>query len=238
MSKLELININSIHLNFLSPLTKWKILDLKSLREESEYPSHPSNFEKLIRRLEKSKVLKSFKDPWSNRKFVYLSHHGLGLVGSEQKASLSSDSATHDAKVTQITRLLLEKAPFKDSQIAPFINMGEQGPEPDAILNGHQKNKLFRMAFELEINKKSQERIKSKISYYLKSGYYDYIFYMFCHKNIYQNYKNFIVDTFGKDRAYNKIMLFYNPTIFSRKIDLAQSQGICGHKEVSLDELF
>jgi hypothetical protein len=234
MTKLDMLQINSIHLNFLSPLNKWKILDLKSLREESEYPSHPRNFEKLISRLEKIKILKSFKDPWSNRKFVYLSHHGLGLVGSDSKDLLTSESASHDAKVTQLVRVLLERECVQSAEIAPVMSQNNQVTRPDAILKAKVNGKNVRIALELELVQKSKVRIKSKINYYLNSDYYDHVIYMFCQKNIYQNYKRYIESEFMNVKNLGKLKLFENPTIFSRQTDLEKSQGTNFKEEISL----
>ena len=239
MSVPNSLNVNSIHLQFLEPLTKWRILDLKGLRDEIDYPSHRSVFEKTIRRLEKANVLKSFKDPWSNRKFVYLSQMGEKLVNdSGSPLSICEETIVHDAKVSQVTRIMMERRFFKEVTIEHQLSgKKNKGQQPDALILGSKDGTDFTMAFELELSKKSKDRIKTKIRGYLESGYYNYVFYMFCSSSIMKNYKGFIEEEFGKE-AFRKLMFFWNPTILSRKLDLNKGNGYFKSKEVRFDEIF
>jgi len=238
MASPDFLNINSMHLQFLTPLNKWRILDLKNLREEIDYPLHPSGFEKTIRRLEKAKILGSFRDPWSRRKFVYLSENGEMLVNdSGRKIALSNETFLHDAKVSEFTKKLLETTFFTDVILEHQIREVGKGEVPDARLTGERKGVAFSMAFELEITRKSKDRIKAKINRYLQSDYYDYVLYLFCSKPIWEGYRRFIQEEFG-ERGFQKVMLFWNPTILSKKIDPNEGIGYFKSKEVKFDELF
>ena len=238
MSMPNFLNVNSIHLHFLAPLSKWRILDLKSLREEADYPLHPDGFAKNIRKLEKAQILKSFKDPWSRRKYIYLTPTGEKLVNdSGRPSSLSEETIVHDAKVSQIVRLLLERSTFQKVELEHEIKSGDIAKLPDSILYGKKGGVDFTMAFELEFTRKSKERIKDKIGKYLGSGYYDYVLYMFCSENVFKSYKNTIGENFG-EQAFKKVMLFWNPTLMSKRIDLHSGGGYFKNKEVSFVELF
>lgn len=238
MSVPNYLNINSIHLQFLAPLAKWRILDLKSLREEVDYPLHPDGFAKNIRKLEKAQVLRSFQDPWSRKKYIYLSSEGEKLVNDTGKPlSISEETIVHDAKVAQFVRLMLERSTINEAILEHEINGKGLGQQPDAVLFGEKKGVKFSMAFELEFTRKSKARIKEKVSKYISSSYYDYVLYLFCSKNVFNSYQTTIRENFGED-AFRKVMLFWNPTLMSRKIDLNSGGGQFKSKEVSFEELF
>jgi hypothetical protein len=237
LSKESLININSLHLDFLKPLTDWRILDMQSLREECDYRYHTTSFEKLIRRLERSNIVKSFKDPLNNRKFIYLSTLGENLIGAKRKTSISEETMFHDSRVTLITRELLERSCFQRSELEHQIGNSSMAFVPDAALIGEKNGVSFKLAFELELTRKSKDRIKSKLSHYLGNDYYNYIFYMFCNEGVMQSYLKNIEENFNDD-ALSRVILMTNKTIMSRKMKLSESFGYFKKKEVCIDDLF
>ena len=234
----KLLNVNSIHLQFLSPLLKWRILGLKELREEINYPSHPTVFEKLIRRLERAQVINSFRDPWSNQKFIFLSDAGGRILGAgESHLKVTEETMLHDAKVAQFTRLLINRETFYEAKLEHDLSGNNLTWQPDSILWGKKKGKRFTMAFELELTRKSKSRIREKIRKYLTSTYYDYVLYLFCSENVMRSYQSFILEEFG-DEAFKKVLLFWNPSILSRNLDLTQGVGFFKSQEVSFNDIF
>ena len=219
-------------------MAKWRILDLKGLREEIDYPSHPSVFEKTIRRLEKAHIIKSFKDPWTNRKFIYLSDVGEKLVNDTgSPLAVSEETMLHDAKVAQFTRLLMERLTFTDVKLEHEIGERNSSWLPDAMLWGEKGGVKFTMAFELELTRKSKNRIREKIKKYLSSNYYDYAFYLFCSENVMKSYQQFITTEFGED-AFKKLLLFWNPSLMSRKMNINSGRGYFKSKEVNFNDIF
>lgn len=237
MSKENLINVNSLHLDFLRPLTHWRILDMKSLREENDYSYHPTSFGRLMSKLEKCNVIKSFKDPLSNKKFIYLSALGENLIGAKRKTALSDETTFHDSRVTQIVRELLCRDCFKGSELEHQIGNSSMAFVPDAVLKGEKNQVNFKLAFELELTRKSKERIKSKLSHYLGNGYYNYVLYMFCNEGVMNSYKRSLEENFNED-AFSRVILMNNQTIMSRNMKLSESFGYFKKKEVNLDDLF
>ncbi len=236
MSQPDLLNINALHLNFLRPLELWRILDLKNLREECDYCYCPRSFERLIGKLQKCDVVKSFKDPLSNRKYIYLSKLGERLMGTKN-CEINSETMFHDSRVSQVVREFLKKECFIDFELEHLIGNKSQAFVPDAILSGVKKSIKFKVAFELELTRKTKERVKSKVGHYLGNSYYDYIIYMFCNKGVMNSYKKNIENEFGVD-AFKRIILFNNESIMSRKMKLSDTFGYFKGREVCIDELF
>ena len=236
MKGAALLNINALHLNFLRPLESWRILDLKNLREECDYVYCARSFERVIAKLQKCNVLNSFKDPLSNKKFVYLTSLGEKLVGTKN-GELNEETMFHDSRVSQVVRELLKRECFTEFKLEHQIGSRSMAFVPDAKLTGFKKGTTFKVAFELELTRKTKERVKSKVGHYLGNSYYDYIMYMFCNKGVMKSYKKTIEDEFGID-AFKRVILFTNESIMTRKIKLNESFGYFKNREVCIEELF
>ena len=69
-------HINSIYMNYLTPLQKWRIMDLESLRRECDTEPNYHHFARIIRKMEKEKIIESFKHRFNGKKYIYLSSFG------------------------------------------------------------------------------------------------------------------------------------------------------------------
>ncbi len=237
MNGLDILKINSIHLSYLTPLSKWKILDLKEMREEIDYPSHSTTFSRVIRRLEKAMVVKSFKDPYSKKKFVFLTEHGEKLVSSSSKSlSISDETMLHDAKVSQVSRMLLKRMYIESVLLEHEIGEKFKSQLPDALIQGRKKDVPFNIALELELTRKSRNRILDKVRKYINSSYYDYVLYLFPTENIYKSYKSHIEEEFGKE-AFERVILIWNNSLLSKSLNLDWGKGYFKSKEVSFDDV-
>ncbi len=233
----KLLNVKTIHIQYLQPLLKWKILDLSTLMNEAEYDLHITGFQKIIQRLERLEVVKSFRDPWNKRKYIYLAKNGLKIFHDDTNSNIKADQyLVHDAKVVEIARQFLDINCFKETDFCHHFSKRNK-LIPDCTFNGNKNGKSFKMAFELEITRKSHSRIEDKIEQYLESSKYDYIFYLFCNKLVFESYIKLIKNKFDQS-AFNRLMFFWNPTIFSKEIRLNESIGIFKMKEVKFHELF
>src|SRR5690606_34837540 len=96
---------NSVHLSYLSPLLKWRVMDLESLRKECFHEPEYFNFCRIVRSLEKSKILESYRHPFNRKKYVYLGPFGEGQLSiKENPTAVSKETLIHDIKVSEITR--------------------------------------------------------------------------------------------------------------------------------------
>lgn len=241
MGSLE--RVNSIHMKVLDPLLKWRILDLERMRGVSQYEYSKKNFQKVVCKLEKSNLIKSIIDPWSRRKFVYLTKFGAGIIdGTFYYPEMNKETIFHDAKVSETVNSLMTKNCFNSFLLEHEINETREigksvGEIPDALLNGENRGLKFKLALELELTRKSKMRIIAKVKRYIATGYYDYIMYLFCSEAIFKGYKKVLEEEFGLE-VFKRVMLFNNDTVLSTKFQINKSRGWFNGSEVSLEDIF
>jgi len=234
------MQVNSLKLEALRPLGKWRILDLKSLMELSEVPIGYWNLHKIIKRFEKAKVVQSFKDPWTKRKMIYLEALGHGLLGVEKNCTISNETLLHDSKVSLVLRMMFNRGIFKEVLLEHELSRklffaGELSP--DAIMKGEKNGKKFSMAFELELTRKAHERALAKAKHYLNFSLVDYVFYQFCSEGLFQSYKKLFLEKLPEGWN-NKIMMFCNTSLMSSCFSLENGKGFFKNREVSFAEIF
>ncbi len=236
----NILLVNSIQLDCLRPLVKWRILDVITLMEENREQYSYKHFHKIISRFEKAKVVNSFKDPWTKRKVIYLEGLGRGLLGVDRTNAINSETLIHDLKVAQSIQSLLKgkifhKALLEHELSRKLFTSGELSP--DALLNGVKNGKEFSLAFELELTKKSNERILAKAKHYLNSSNVNYALYLFCSENLYESYKRVFEE--GLPEIWNsKILLFVNKTLMTKSFEMEKAKGVFQKKEVLFNEVF
>jgi hypothetical protein len=239
----EIKNINSAHLSYLTPLLNWRVLDLKSLREENMNVIGYKNFHRIIRSLEKQNILEGYLDPLSRKKFVYLSTFGeRELSITENPTTISKETIIHDIKVSEITRSMLENGFVEKVELEHQLNQNESFKQdqrivPDALLYVDKNNHEYHIAFELELNRKNNQRIIEKIKLYDHSNFYHYVMYVFKTENIRNQYMNLINTTFGDDTM-KKIIFLYHPSISTNPSDLKNMEGYIGNKKINIEQVF
>lgn len=213
---------------------------MNSLMALSEIPIGYWNLHKIVRRLEKAKMLHSFKDPWTRKKMIYLEGLGHGMLGLEKKTLINQETLLHDAKVSSVLREMLKREVFSEVLLEhelsrKIFHAGELCP--DALVKGEKKGKKFSMAFELELTRKAHERVLTKAKHYLNSQNVDYVLYLFCSEGLFRNYKNLFVEKLPEGWS-NKLMLFVNTSLLSSSFSLEKGKGHFKNKEVHFDEIF
>lgn len=235
--------VNSVHLSYLRPLLKWRIMDVRSLMKESELESNYHAFYRVIRELQSKKVLEGFRDPYSRKKYVYLSSRGESSLSlKENPTSVSENSLVHDLKVSEIARLFLLKGWVKEVQLEHEINdkkvfLSTSKVNPDALFEGERKGKKFKISFELELTRKSKQRIVQKAIHYSESDYYDYALYMFSQESLVESYMETIREKIGSEKM-NKFMFFYDPFLTTDKSFEFDPKGYFQGRKTSLGAIF
>jgi hypothetical protein len=227
-------------LNYLYPLKKWRLLDLNSLQRESQYPGTYSGFKKLIQKLEKRDVLNSFRLGESRRKYVFLTKRGGAQVGLDSAAlNISTETLLHDLKVAQVCRSLLDLRAIKKVELEHeiILEKGKNQYTPDALVYFENKGDAFQMAFELELTRKSKSKYLDKISFYLKSNYYDYVLYFFNDRGVMDSYKKHVQGVYGAE-SFEKILLALNTNMNNKNPKFEESLVFFMGKEVQLKDIF
>lgn len=236
----NIMQVNSLKLDCLRPLGKWRIMDLISLQEAHKDQYSYWHLHKMVSRFEKAKVIHSFKDPWTKRKVIYLEGLGRGLLGVEKAGAINQETLLHDLKVSQMAQGLLRGSVFTDVHLEHELSKklflsGELSP--DAILNGIKNGKRFSMALELELTRKANERIISKAKHYLNASHINYVLYLFCSQNLFESYKK-VFDEGLPDIWNSKLMLFVNKSLMSKSFDINCAVGVFDKQEVHFNEIF
>jgi len=69
--------INPINILSIEPLSKWKILNSSALKDLSGNKDYRTSWLKKLTRLEQYQLIKSYKDPYTGSKYVYLQSDGI-----------------------------------------------------------------------------------------------------------------------------------------------------------------
>jgi hypothetical protein len=236
------LTINPEHFKLLYPLKHWRVLDLASLRLESKFKLCRTSFNRLTLRLEAAKILKGFRDPWSRKKYVYLTKKGEELISlSDFPTSLSEESLFHDLRVVDLGRELLRNDVFKkvrfEHQIVNKKNyITNLALIPDAEVEGVMNGKNFLLAIELELHQKSKDRLEKKGEQYLGS-LYDHCLYMFGDRNTLENYRDFFTKKLG-EKFNEKIFLFHLNGIYESELNLKRTEGLVFGKWMKFNDVF
>lgn len=235
--------IDGMYLNYLQPLKKWRILDVENLR--SELPTNPkySNFCRVLRRLESQKILKLYKDPLSKKKYVYLTEFGEDKIGIDSiQSSISEGTLLHDLKVSEFVRSLSINSDQVETKLEHELKLNKSFNSkfniiPDAVFFKENDGIRSSIAFELEISKKSTDRILGKLSDYISSKQYDIVLYVFGNINLMNSYYQKINNHFKQDVS-ERVIFYLWDKLQIDNINFNQNSGIFNNKKVSLKEIF
>src|SRR5690606_29568902 len=151
----------------------------------------------------KEKILEGYRDPHSRKKFVFFSSSGERLLSpKENPTAISNETVIHDLKVSEITHHLYNNNLVDDVELEHEINDKRNFKTiykiiPDAILHLEKKGHKFKIAFELELNRKSNSRIIEKMKQYEDSTYYSYALYLFPTEKLMERYVELAEEKLG-----------------------------------------
>lgn len=224
-----------VQVNCLLPLKKWRILNLSNLYELTSYQAKYDAFIKMIRNLEKKNLVKSFRDPTTRRKYIYLTREGDKELGGELKnPEVSIDTLAHDSKVSEIVLEL-----FKSRLCEGFALEHDhkvEGINPDAVLYGEKKGQKTQIALELEITRKSRGNFLPKIEQYVTSSKYDLVLYYFSKRGVFNSYQKLIKEEFG-DEVNGRIAYLLDENLWSQELNLNTVETIYKGQRRSIHEL-
>ncbi|MBL7665284.1 MAG: replication-relaxation family protein [Bacteriovoracaceae bacterium] len=237
----EFMNLNSLHLNYLGPLLKWRVMDLESLRRECFRIPKYHNFYRVIRSLEKRKVLEGYRDPFSRKKFVYLSSLGEAQLSiRENSNALSRETLIHDIKVSEIVRALLDSGLIENAELEHQIHDKRTSRNdfeitPDAVLYYEKDGKKIKVALELELTRKNNQRITEKARQYLYNSFYQNVIYIFPQKELMKKYQEVMLNKLGDD-VFKRLHFFYHPELTFKPYKFDAIMGEIEKNEMSLKD--
>jgi hypothetical protein len=218
-------------------------MDLDSLRKEIDYEPNYYNFCRIIRCLEKSKVVESFKHPFNRKKYLYLGQVGENqLSTNENPTAISKDTLIHDLKVSELARSFLNLRWVESAELEHKLTDKRNFKVnykiiPDALLQGRKNGTHFRIALELELTRKNNQRIVEKARLYQDSSYYDYVMYVFSKQNVMDKYIEILQDELGENNL-SHFMFFIDKNMTCEMTDLRKMEGYFNSKQLRLSDLF
>lgn len=236
-------HLNSVYLNYLNPLLKWRVMNLESLRQECHTVPNYFNFCKIIRTMEKAKILEGYRHPFNRKKYVYLSSFGEGQLSlTENPSSVSKETLIHDIKVSEIGKSFIDLGWMNSIQLEHELHNKRNFRItykiiPDALLEGIKNGVNFKVALEVELSRKSNPRILEKARQYAASTYYNYVMYFFSKRNFMEKYIEIIKNGVSEE-DFNRFMFFFDETMGMSPTDLIEMQGFFKGRGVKLSEVF
>ncbi|MGE3609613.1 MAG: hypothetical protein AB7I27_08505 [Bacteriovoracaceae bacterium] len=108
---------------------------------------------------------------------------------------------------------------------------------PDAILYLEKKGHKFQVAFELELTRKSNQRLIEKLKQYEDSSFYHYVIYVFPSQSLMDKYVSQAKEELGVNRM-SKFMFFFHPEISSSLHQPETIRGLFNGKQINLSDVF
>lgn len=230
---------------FISPLSDWRILDIKGLMECSKLEQFKKYdyVKKLMQKMKAQNFVQVYRCAFNKKNYYFLTTKAERFINQDQKSSLSEETYYHDAMVSSIGVELFKIRPFVEKvELEHIIKNGRTRINfdeiiPDARISGTFNLKKFLIAIEVEIHQKEKSRIIAKAKNYLKSSVYDYIFYFFPDERLLNNYAKTLKTEIGSDFN-QKIFLFTAPLVFEGKNTLSNGVGLINGNSQNVLELF
>jgi predicted transcriptional regulator len=204
-----LLSINPYHLQLIRPLIKWKIMSIKEVFEDSGYPASYKTFHKIIQRLEKNGVIRSFKDVWTKTRRIYLTFEGNSLVAPYGHVGhvYNEQNIFHDSRVSLYMRFLNLFYPISSINLEhedlEFKKKNSfQRVRPDARFEMEFNGKRSSFILEVELTQKSKERAIEKLANYKDDKSLRYVIFVFPTPSLYKSYLNLLkanAETLGKN---------------------------------------
>jgi hypothetical protein len=230
-------HINPLHIDLIEPLKRWKILSLNELKKEISSSISNASLYKVIKRLEDFRIIDSFIDSNSKKKYIYLDSNAKEYFDIDKSDYIPRDQRYHDALSIEVLRAFIEKnyaiSSLTDVQLKEELTQFDH--RPDGQIEVKSDKKIKKVAIELELNQKSKERISKYFDYYSNTKIFDYCVYIFANKFIFNRYiKHFMSHSFER----NKIKFLYISDLKLNKIDLKSGQVYQDNCLKSFEEVF
>ncbi|PIP96127.1 MAG: hypothetical protein COV37_07710 [Bdellovibrio sp. CG11_big_fil_rev_8_21_14_0_20_39_38] len=218
-------------------------MNLESLRQECTSVPNYFNFCKIIRSLEKAKILEGYRHPFNRKKYVYLSPFGEGQLSlTENPSSVSKETLIHDIKVSEIGKSFVDQGWMNNVQLEHELHNKRNFRVtykiiPDALLEGAKNGVSYKVALEVELSRKSNQRIVEKARQYVASTFYNYVLYIFSKRNYMEKYIEIIRSSVSSEE-FNRFLFFIDETMSANPTDLIEMEGFFKGKTVKLSEVF
>ena len=241
-TRMQVDHYNQDHLNYIDPLLKWRVMSVEGLRDS--FPQRPSysNFCRVIRLLEKWNIIEKYRHPFNCKRYVYLTAHGEKQLSDLDDSSIvSKETLVHDIKVSEIAKEFLDlgwmyRVELEHQLYSKGNFLSSHKIIPDALLEGEKNGIKYRVALEVELSRKENQRVLEKARQYANSSFYDYVINIFSKKNFLMKYLGLIAQGITVE-DFNRFMFFLDETP-EAPLKLEAMEGQFKGKRMKLKEVF
>ena len=124
------------------------------------------------------------------KKHLFLTKKGLEFTRYDYTYEICDANITHDIIVGTVLRKLLKFDFFHNGKMFHQINF--EKILPDAEIYGGKKGNFIKMAIEVELTQKDQDRVKSKYIQYGREHYFNYCLFITNKAPLYKTYKKYL----------------------------------------------
>lgn len=214
-------------------LGQWKILDMKSLNNLCDFEVNYPNLLHKVRKLESEGLVKAVLIGRKN-KHIYLSQKGLEFTSFDFSSELSPETVNHDIITATVLRELLRRDNFLEGRL--FHQMRGSEIYPDAEVLGTKNGSHYKLAIEVELTQKSQQRVKEKFRKYEKAQTFNFALFITNKESLLQTYSRYLEEMVIDVRK--AIILLWDPELKMSKVNLDKAQCYYMGKEYSFNAIF
>jgi hypothetical protein len=224
---------NGIHLQIINTIGRWQVITFKALLEIL----HPDIFEWNLRK--KIKKLESFgyidsTNFGMKQKHYFLSPLGVKFSTYPYVYEINNEQLAHDVTVGTFLRSIAKLPYFYDEELC--YSSFEKGIEPDGVVTCEKNGSDFKLGIEIELTRKSSNRVSSKFQDYSRHPHFDFCLYATNKMNLFSAYRKILLRM--KDEYQKKIILMYLTTLTPDKVEFDNPLTFHKGEERSFDQLF
>ncbi len=224
---------HGVYEDIINILGKWKVIDMKGLKDFCNYDVKYHNLLKKVRTLESHGLIKSVllgrKD-----KHIYLTNKGLKLTSYDLTYEICDENLTHDLVVGRVLRELLTYPSFRDGRM--FHQIIVDDIYPDAQIDGKKNSQNYSVALEVELTQKSEVRVKEKFRRYAKDNSFTYAMFISNKEGLYRAYKRYLSEM--NPDIQEAVIILFDKSLSTTKFNYQASNCFYMGKERSFNFLF
>lgn len=214
-------------------LGKWKILDIKGISEMTNYNLKYRNLLHKIQKLEKHGLVRGILLGRKN-KHVFLTQKGIKFTPYDSTFEISEENLTHDLIVGKVLRVLLQFEGFKDGKM--FHQITSDKLLPDAEVTGLKNSEVYKMAIEVELTQKAQNRVKEKYRLYGSGKGFSYVLFITNKEALFNTYKRFLLEM--NIEIQEGVILLLDKSLTASKFNYVDSECFYKNKNYTFKDLF
>ncbi|MCK5074435.1 MAG: hypothetical protein KAQ98_13475 [Bacteriovoracaceae bacterium] len=218
--------------NVLSQLAKWKVISQRELFSVMDGLITYQGFAKQVQKLEAEGFISSFMAHDRN-KYIYLTSIGARSTSQGTDYSNSKEMLGHDLMCSMVLRELLK---FKNFKTGEMLDEKIGGIAPDARIDAQRGEVEYVLAVELELHRKSKDRIREKFKKYGSSETYSYCLYVFQRPEVHNTYVGMLKSM--SQKIQKKIILLLDGNLTISEFNFQDSECWFKNEVKSFEAIF